>query len=202
MNKNLPLFLVLLFLPILVWSVINPFDGPLWVAEAAPALIGIGILLVTYRKFRFTNLVYVLVFVHAIILVIGAHYSYERMPLFNLISEFFGWGRNNYDKVGHFAQGFMPALVIREILLRLNVVEKRGWAAFISANICLSLSAVYEFIEWWSAVALGNRAHDFLGTQGYVWDTQSDMLMCLIGAIVGLVLLSTWHDRQLKRINT
>ena len=154
-------------------------------------------MIATHRRFPLTTLLYWLIWVHAIILVIGGHYTYAREPVFNWIRDYFHLTRNYYDRVGHFAQGFIPAMVAREILLRKRVVRGRGWLFFIVASICLALSALYELFEWRTAVAYGPRATDFLGTQGDPWDTQEDMATCLVGAIVALLALSRLHDRQL-----
>lgn len=183
-----------------VWSGINPFEPTLWFLEAGLCLIGIIALIVTFRKFQFTNLTYFLILVHLIILFVGAHYSYSRVPLFEWIQELTGSTRNNYDKVGHFAQGFVPAVISREILIRLDVLRKRSWIPFLVTCICLSISAFYELIEWWGAELFTQSADDFLGTQGYVWDTQSDMLCALMGAICALILLSKIQDRQIDKI--
>jgi putative membrane protein len=163
-----------------------------------PALLGFIILAVTFRSFRFTRMVYWLMLMHSIILMIGGHYTYAEVPLFNWIRDIFHMSRNNYDKVGHFAQGFIPAMITREILIRKSPVKTGKWLFFIVVCICLSLSVLYEFIEWWVAVLTGTAAESFLGTQGYIWDTQSDMLLALIGAITALILLSKFHDKELS----
>lgn len=192
-------FYLISFLAILVWSGVRPYDRFTWWLEVAPALMGLIALGATYRRFRFTRLVYLLVWLHAIILVIGGHYTYARMPLFDWLDQAFNLGRNHYDKVGHLAQGFVPALVAREVLIRNRVVARRGWLSLIVVSICLALSAFYELIEWWVAVFTGTAAEDFLGTQGYVWDTQSDMALCLLGAVAALLTLSRVQDRQIAR---
>ena len=189
--------LLISFAAIFAWSAIHPHDYVTWLLEVFPAIIGLAILAATYRRFRFTTLVYGLVWAHAAILLIGGHYTYARVPIFNFIRDYWGLGRNYYDRVGHFAQGFVPALVTRELLLRKGVV-KRGWMFFIVVCICLAFSALYELFEWRVAMASGSGATDFLGTQGDVWDTQEDMATCLVGAIVALVTLSRFHDRQLQ----
>ncbi len=187
------------FTAVFVWSAIAPKDFPTWVLEVLPAVIALFILAFTRDSFPLTPLLYVLVLVHCIILMIGGHYTYAEVPAFDWLSEVFGWGRNNYDKVGHFAQGFIPAIVAREILLRNDVVQGRAWLACIVVSICLAISAFYELIEWWVAVLYGGPAEQFLATQGYQWDTQSDMAMALVGAITALLTLSRIHDRQLER---
>jgi putative membrane protein len=189
--------LLLSFAIIFAWSAIRPFDYFTWLLEVFPVLIAVAILVPTHRRFPLTTLLYCLIWVHAVILVIGGHYTYAREPIFNWIRDTFHLTRNYYDRVGHFAQGFIPAIVAREILLRKRVVRGRLWLAFIVVSICLSFSAIYELIEWRTAVAEGPRATDFLGTQGDPWDTQEDMATCLVGAVVALLTLSRWHDHQM-----
>jgi putative membrane protein len=191
------LWLIVYFIG-LVWSVIQPHDYFTWFLEAAPALIGLVILVWTYRRFPLTPLAYTLILIHCWILFLGAHYSYAEVDTFKFVRDFFGWQRNNYDKLGHFAQGFVPAILAREIFLRHRAVNGRGWLNLFVLSICLAFSALYELFEWGMAVATGDSANSFLGTQGYVWDTQSDMAMALIGAALSLVILSSLHDRQLK----
>ena len=181
----------------LIWSVIDPHDYFTWFLEAIPALIGLGIISATYKRFPLTPLSYTLILIHCLILFLGAHYSYAEVDTFKFIRDFFGWQRNNYDKLGHFAQGFVPAILVREILLRNRAVNGRGWLNFLVLSVCLAFSALYELFEWGVAVATGDSAESFLGTQGYVWDTQSDMAMALVGAILSLALLSKLHDAQL-----
>ncbi|RJX35621.1 MAG: DUF2238 domain-containing protein [Desulfarculus sp.] len=194
------LFYLISFFLILIWSGIRPYDRFTWYLEVAPAIMGLIALAATYRRFRFTRLVYLLVWIHAIILVIGGHYTYARMPLFDWLDQALHLGRNHYDKLGHLAQGFVPALVAREILIRNRVIARRGWLSLIVVSICLALSAFYELIEWWVAIFTGTAAEDFLGTQGYVWDTQSDMALCLLGALLALLSLSRLHDRQIAQL--
>ncbi len=186
------------FLSVLVWSAIQPFDRFIWWLEVVPALIAAAIMLLTRLRFPLTTLAYVLVLLHTIILMIGGHYTYSQVPLFDWLAEVFDWQRNNYDKVGHFLQGFVPAIVAREILLRKRVVSGNIWLGFIVACICLAISALYEMVEWWVAVMTATGAELFLATQGYVWDTQADMAWALGGAILALLLLGRWHDRQLQ----
>ncbi len=186
---------ILTFSTILIWSGIHPKDQFTWFLEVVPALIGVVVLALTYRSFKLTTLVYILILIHAIILMIGGHYTYAEVPLFDNL---FGMVRNNYDKVGHFAQGFIPAMITREIILRKAVINGKGWQNFFIVSFCLGFSAFYELIEWWVALFSGEDAEAFLGTQGYVWDTQSDMALALLGAIVALVTLSKIHDKQLK----
>lgn len=188
----------LIFLGTLVWSAIEPKDGLTWWLEASPALIGALVLAATYRNFRLTGLVYWLILLHCVVLLVGAHYTYAEVPLFDSLREIMGSSRNNYDKLGHFVQGLVPALIAREILLRKQVIVGKAWQVFFIICFCLAFSAFYELIEWAVALASGEEAEAFLGTQGYVWDTQSDMGLALLGAIVGLLTLSRLHDRQLR----
>ncbi len=196
---TLILFWLLLFFFVLTWSAIRPHDYYTWFLEVLPALSGLVILTTTFRNFRFTRMAYWLMLIHSIILMIGGHYTYAEVPLFNWIRDMFSMSRNNYDKIGHFAQGFIPAIITREILIRKSPVKKGKWLFFMVVCICLALSAFYEFIEWWVAALTGTAAESFLGTQGYVWDTQSDMFMALVGAVAALSILSKPHDRALSR---
>jgi putative membrane protein len=188
------------FFTALIWSAINPHDYPTWWLEVFPALVAVVLLWWTRQTFPLTPLLYVLILIHSIILMVGGHYTYAEVPLFDWISEAFNWQRNNYDKLGHFAQGFVPAIVARELLIRHAVVARSGWLPFIIVSICLAISAFYELIEWWVAALSEEAAEAFLGTQGYVWDTQSDMMVAMIGAIAALLMLRRWHDRQLARL--
>ena len=201
MNKK-NILLLILFLAVMVWSVVNHFDYFTWFLEAIPAILGVAILVVTYNRFKFTNMTYIFVFIHCCILLVGAKYTYAEVPLFNNIQDYFGHARNNYDKIGHFAQGFIPALIARELIIRLNVLNKRSWLAFIVISICLSISAAYELLEWLIAALTGQSAEDFLGTQGYEWDAQSDMLFATLGAICMLLFLSKAHDKAIKKLKT
>lgn len=196
MNKIL-LFLIAVFLVVLVWSGINPFDTTLWFLETIPLIGGVLALVFTYKRFQFTTLTYVFILIHCCILFVGAHYSYAREPLFEWLKEAYHMDRNNFDKVGHFAQGFIPAMITRELLIRLKVMNKRSWLPFVTVCICLSISAVYELFEWFVAVVIKQSADDFLGMQGYEWDTQSDMLCALIGACCMLILFSRLQDKQI-----
>ena len=186
---------------VFIWSVINPKDYFTWMLEVFPGVIGIGILLFTYKSFQFTNLVYTLIGIHCCILFVGGHYTYAEVPLFDWIRDIFHQSRNNYDKIGHLAQGFVPALIIRELFVRKQIINKKGWLPFITVSICMAISLTYELFEWLIAVLSGEAGDSFLGTQGYIWDTQSDMLFATIGAILALVLLSKLHDKQLRRIS-
>jgi putative membrane protein len=190
---------LLVFAAVLVWSAIDPADYFTWFLEVLPAILGLLVLLATCRLFPLTRMVYLLILVHCIILMVGGHYTYAEVPLFDWIRDEFGLARNNYDKVGHFAQGFIPAMVAREILIRKQVVLVRSWLDFLVVCFCLAFSAFYELIEWFVAVVSGSSAEAFLATQGYVWDTQSDMAFALAGAVAALLLLGRLHDRQLLR---
>jgi len=188
------------FFVVLIWSGIHPKDYFTWFLEVAPALIGLIAVSVTYKKFRLTNLSYVLILIHCIILMIGGHYTYAEVPLFDWIRDYFELERNNYDKVGHLAQGFIPAIISREIFIRKSIINSTAWLNFFVVCFCLALSAFYELIEWWVAIYTGESAEAFLGTQGYVWDTQSDMGLALLGAVLSLIILSRLQDKQLNRI--
>lgn len=192
--------LLAVFLGIFLWSIINPKEGFTCFLEITPALIGVLILAFTFIKFRFTNFTYTLILIHCIILFIGGHYTYAEVPLFETIKELFHQSRNNYDKVGHFAQGLIPAMIIRELFIRKKVISNKSFFKFIIVCICLAISAAYEWIEWFVSLATGEGGDSFLGTQGDIWDTQSDMLFETIGAIVGLILFSKIQDRQIASI--
>lgn len=183
------------------WSAYSPLSRLTWWLEIAPILIALPILIFTHQRFEFTRLAYVLMLVHAIILLIGGHYTYAEVPLFNWLQDTFDLSRNYYDRVGHFAQGFVPAIIAREILLRNSPLVRGRWLFFIVCSICLSISAVYEFIEWWVAVYEGGAADAFLGTQGDVWDTQWDMFVALLGSIAAQCFLAKVHDKQLMLMN-
>ena len=199
-GRAYPLTLLAIGTLLLVVSAIHPFESGTWVMEVFPIFIAVPILLATGRRFPLTPLVYTLILIHACILMLGGHYTYARVPLGFWMEQAFGFTRNHYDRIGHFAQGFVPAIIAREVLLRRTPLRQRGWLFFIVSSICLAISACYEFIEWWSAVVGGSAATDFLGTQGDVWDTQWDMLFALIGAICAQLALSRVHDRQLARL--
>lgn len=182
---------------VFVWSAIAPLERFTWWLEIAPILIALPILFLTYKQLQFTQLAYMLMLVHAIILLVGGHYTYAEVPQFNWLRDTFDLSRNYYDRVGHFAQGFVPAIIAREILLKKSPLVTGRWLFFITCCICLSISAVYEFVEWWTAVYAGGAADAFLGTQGDVWDTQWDMFVAFIGAIVAQITLAKVHDKQL-----
>ena len=192
---------LLVFFAVLIWSGIGPKDRLTWVLEAGPAVIGLVILWSTRQSFALTPLLYFWILLHCIVLMVGGKYTYAEVPLFEQISEAFGWERNNYDKIGHFMQGFVPALITREILIRKEIVNFAGWRNFLIVSVCLAFSAFYELIEWWAAELIGEDADAFLGTQGYVWDTQSDMALALLGAVSCLLVLAKKHDGQLSRLS-
>ncbi|TPG33870.1 DUF2238 domain-containing protein [Flavobacterium pectinovorum] len=193
--------LLAIFTISLLLSIINPKEGLTCFLEVIPAIIGFLILVFTFKKFRFTNFTYTLILIHCIILFIGGHYTYAEVPFFDYIKEIFHQSRNNYDKVGHFAQGLVPAMIVRELFIRKEVINNKSFFNFIIVCICLAISAAYEFIEWFVSLATGDGGDAFLGTQGYVWDTQSDMLFATIGAIVGLIIFSKIQDKQIQKIN-
>jgi len=188
---------IAIFTAVLVWSGINPHDYPTWWLEVLPALIGAAVLWYTRDSFRLTPLTYALILIHCVILMVGGHYTYAEVPLFDWIGDMFDHTRNNYDKLGHFVQGFIPAIITREIVIRKNVFNSASWRNFFIVCFCLGFSAFYELIEWWVALLSEEAADSFLGTQGYIWDTQSDMGWAFLGAILALLLLGKIHDRQL-----
>jgi len=192
---------LLVFFAVLAWSAIGPADRPTWWLEVIPALVGLAILLVTRKRFPLTSLCYFLILVHAVILMVGGHYTYAEVPIGDWLQEMTGGERNNYDKLGHLAQGFIPVIIAREIMIRNQVVRTRAWMTFLAICIVLAFSAFYELVEWWAALLSAEAAESFLGTQGYVWDTQSDMFWALCGAILSLMLLSGIHDRQIKALS-
>jgi putative membrane protein len=189
-----------IYFSVLIWSGISPRDFFTWVLEVTPAVIGLVLLIATRKKFPLTTLVYILILLHSIVLMVGGHYTYAEVPLFDDLSRLFGGERNNYDKLGHLMQGLVPAMVAREVLLRLQVVNGRRWLNFLVVCICLAISAVYELLEWAVAWLTGAAGDYFLGTQGYIWDTQSDMAWAMWGAIFALIIMGNFHDRQLQRL--
>jgi len=189
-----------IFFSVLIWSVINPKDYLTWLLETAPAMMAFIVLMVTRQRFPLTGLAYVLILVLSLILMIGGHYTYAEVPLFDWFKDVFNQDRNNFDKLGHFAQGFVPAIIAREIIIRNNVLNNTNWLNFFVICICLAISAFYELIEWWVAIVSKEAAEAFLGTQGYIWDTQSDMAFALLGAMVALVTLNHSHDRQISKL--
>lgn len=191
---------IVIFTLVLLWSGWQPHDYPTWWLEVFPALVALIVLLFTRKAFPLTPLLYVLILLHAIILMVGGHYTYAEVPAGDWLRDLTGGSRNNYDKLGHLAQGFVPAMAARELLLRLRIIARKSWLGFLVICICLAISAFYELVEWWVALLSSEATESFLGTQGYVWDTQSDMLMALIGALAALFLLSKPHDRQLAKL--
>jgi putative membrane protein len=185
---------------VFIWSAIEPRDRPTWYLEVFPVIIGVVVLAATYHSFRLTSLLYVLILLHCIVLLVGGHYTYAEVPLFNEMKSIFGFERNNYDKIGHIMQGFVPAMIDRELIIMLDIVRGLYWRDFFIICFCLALSAFYELLEWWVALVSEQAAEAFLGTQGYEWDTQSDMGYALIGAVAALILLSKLHDRQLREL--
>ena len=181
-------------------SAINPYDFATWLLEVFPVLVALPLMWFTLRRFPLTTLLYIVICLHSLVLILGGAYTYARVPLGFQLAEWFDLSRNPYDKIGHFFQGFAPALVAREILLRGRYVNGRGMLAFIVVSIVMFISSFYELIEWWVALAIGQDATEFLGTQGYEWDTQSDMFLAFIGALCALLILARWHDRQLTRL--
>jgi putative membrane protein len=199
-TRRYPLALLVLVMVALVLSGLTPTDRGTWWLEIFPILIGVPILVATYRRFPLTNLVYTLLAIHALILMLGGHYTYARVPLGFWVQDLFGFARNHYDRLGHFAQGFIPAILVREILLRTSPLRRGRWLFVLVTAVCLAFSACYEFIEWGAALAGGESADAFLGTQGDVWDTQWDMFFALIGAITAQLTLSRVHDRALNKL--
>ncbi len=196
-----PKILLVLVMIFFVWSGVNPHDSRLtWVLETAPFMIAFPVLLLTYKRFQFTSLLYTIIAIHAIVLMLGGHYSYAKVPLGFWMEDWFGWTRNNYDKIGHFMQGFGPVLYARELLIRTSPLKPGKWLNVITVSIAMAISAIYEIIEWLSSLSNPADTEAFLGTQGYIWDTQTDMFMCFIGAIVGLLFFSKLHDRYLNRL--
>lgn len=198
-KHRFPLLLLILFLIYLIWSAINPKDYLIWILEVFPAVIGAIILIATYKKFRFTNLSYTLIFLFALILLTGGHYTYSEVPLFDWIKDAFELKRNHFDRMGHVMQGVVPAMIARELLIRLSVLKKGGWLFFICISISLAISAFYELIEWWVSVFSGEITAAFLAMQGDIWDTQWDMFLALLGASIALLALGRWQDRGLKK---
>ena len=187
-------------LAVLIWSGVEPRDCLTWWLEVFPALAALVILIATYRRFEFTTLTYTLIALHMCVLFVGGHYTYARVPLFDWFKIIFGWHRNHYDRVGHIVQGFVPAMVAREIFVRLEILHRKRWQSFLVVCVCLAISAFYELIEWWTALVSGDSAVSFLATQGDIWDTQEDMFCALLGAIAAIALLSRVQDRAINRL--
>jgi putative membrane protein len=186
----------------LVWSGWSPFDRVTWVLEIFPCIIGAAVMWATRYRFPLTNLLYILILIHGVVLIVGGAYTYARVPLGFWMQDWFSFARNNYDKIGHFMQGFVPAIIARELFIRKWRIPSRPLIVFLALSVCLAFSAFYELIEWAAALALGQGADEFLGTQGDPWDTQSDMGFALLGAIMALLVLSAWHDRQIADLET
>lgn len=186
---------------VFLWSCINPFDRFTWYLESFPVMIIVPVLFATYQRFRLTNLLYALIAIHCIILLVGGHYTYAKVPFFDFLKDTFDFSRNHYDRIGHIAQGFIPAIGIRELLLRTSPLKPGKWLVSILIFGCLGISATYEILEWLVAAFTGEAAEAFLGTQGDPWDTQKDMFCALVGAIASLLLLSAWHNRFLEKLN-
>ena len=201
MSKTLTLFVALYFITLAI-SAMQPKEYFTWFLEVVPALIGFLILAFTYKHFKFTHFTYGFILLHCIILFIGGHYTYAEVPLFDWIREVFNQSRNNYDKVGHFAQGFVPAMIIRELFIRKNVIANPAFFSFIVVAICLAISAAYEWIEWGVSLCTGDGGDAFLGTQGYIWDTQSDMLFATIGAITMVLFFSKIQDKAIVEFDS
>ena len=192
---------IVVFMTALIWSGISPADRMTWGLEVFPAIVGGLVLWFTRERFPLTTWVYALILIHCIILMVGGHYTYAEVPIGDWMRDVFDGSRNNYDKLGHFAQGFVPVMIAREVVIRRNVFNSAGWRNFFIVSFCLGFSAFYELIEWWVALLSDEAADSFLGTQGYIWDTQSDMGLALLGAIVALLLLSKIHDKQLSELH-
>ena len=199
--KTKQLFILVLFIG-LILSGINPKEYFTWFLEVSPAIVGFLILIFTYKKFQFTNFTYFFILIHCYILFLGGHYTYAEVPLFDWIKETFEQSRNNYDKVGHFAQGFVPAMIVRELFIRKNVVANKSFFNFIIVAICLAISAAYEWIEWAVSLSTGEGGDSFLGTQGDVWDTQSDMLFATVGAICMLIFFSKSQTKAIQELTS
>lgn len=195
MNKHI--LLILIFIIALILSAIQPKDYFTWLLEVFPAILGLIILLFTKSSFEFSFMTYSFILVHSIILFIGGHYTYAEVPFFDWIRDYFHQDRNNYDKIGHFAQGFVPAMITREIFIRKNIIQHRTWLAVLTVAVCMSISVLYEFLEWGVALATGESSDAFLGSQGYVWDTQSDMLYATFGAICMIVFLGKKQEKEI-----
>jgi putative membrane protein len=191
---------LVIFFSVLIWSGINPKDYLTWLLETAPAMMAFIVLMATRQRFPLTGLAYGLILVLSLILMIGGHYTYAEVPLFEWFKDVFNQDRNNFDKAAHFAQGFVPAIIAREIIIRNHVVTNTSWLNFFVICICLAISAFYELIEWCVALVSKQAAEAFLGTQGYIWDTQSDMAYALLGATIALLTLNQIHDRQIGNL--
>jgi putative membrane protein len=194
--------LIFLFIIGLIGSAIYPHDYFTWILEVFPAIIGFALLLITFKRFRFTYFAYAMILVHCYVLFIGGHYTYAQVPMFNWIKDVFHQSRNNYDKLGHFIQGFVPAIIVRELFIRLNIIIRKTWISFLTVCVCMSISVLYEFLEWFVSIISGQSGDSFLGTQGDIWDTQSDMLFATIGAICMILMLSKFHNKKISQLQT
>jgi len=200
-SKKYHILLLIIVLVVWVWSGIRPHDTRLtWILETFPVMIALPVILFTYNRFPLTSVTYTLIAIHAMILMLGSHYSYAKVPLGFWMQDWFGWARNNYDKIGHFMQGFGPAIYTREIIARTSPLRRGKWLGFISIAVPLAFSAAYEIFEWLASLSDPTDTEAFLGTQGYIWDTQNDMFFCLIGSIAAVILLTKWHNKYLQRI--
>lgn len=198
-SSRYPLVLLLIVMVFCLWSGISPKDTRLtWILETAPFFMALPVMLFTYRRFPLTDLTYTLIAVHAMILMLGAHYSYAKVPLGFWMQDWFGWTRNNYDKIGHLMQGFGPTIYVREIVSRTSPLKRGKWLGFFSVAVPLAFSAIYEIIEWLASLTDPTDTEAFLGTQGYIWDTQSDMFLCLVGSLIALAVLTKVHNRYLS----
>jgi len=198
---RLHIFLLVSLVSVFIWSFVGYFDFLTWLLDALPVVIGVGVLISVYRRFRLTSFVYVLIWLYSIILLVGAHYSYSRMPLFSWIRDSFELSRNHYDRLGHFFQGLVPAVIAREVLLRKSPLQRGGWLVAVVICFCLAVSAVYELFEWLVVVVAQDESVTFLATQGDVWDTHKDMALCLAGASFSLLTLAKLHDRALEELS-
>lgn len=196
--KKIHFYLLSAWCLVLLWSSIQPKDYFTWFLEVIPGVIGVLFLIVTYKKFKFSTFIYCLILFHCVILFVGGKYTYAENPLFEIIKVQFHMERNEYDKVGHITQGFVPTLIARELLLRLKIVSNKNWIPFLVLSIAMFISSIYELIEWSMAILTGEAAEAFLGTQGYIWDTQSDLFFAFIGSILALILFSKLHDSFIK----
>ena len=192
--------LIALFFIGLIWSGIAPHDYFTWILEVFPAIVGFIVLALTFNRFRFSYMTYCFILVHCYILFVGGHYTYAEVPLFDWIREVFHQSRNNYDKVGHFAQGFVPAMIIRELFVRKNVINSKAWLPFLTISVCITISAFYEFLEWGISLVSGEAGDSFLGTQGYIWDTQSDMFYALIGSLCMIFVFSKLQNKMIEKV--
>jgi putative membrane protein len=198
--RSIHVWLLAMFMVVLTWSAIAPFDYFIWLLEIFPALIGVGLLIATFSRFQFTTFAYTAILLHCTILAVGAHYTYGDMPLFEWLQQQYDLSRNYYDRLAHIAQGFFPAIVAREVLIRLSPLESGKWLFFVVTSICLAISALYEMVEWWVAVTTGSAADLFLATQGDIWDTQWDMFLALLGAMAAQLIFAGYHDRKIAAL--